>query len=60
MNPAGASMPTRVSGVVRATQPCATATVARAMMPWPHMSEYPSLCRNTTPRSASGVTGSVT
>jgi hypothetical protein len=29
------------------------------MMPWPHMVLNPSLCMNSTPKSAPGVTGSV-
>jgi len=57
--PHGASMPTRVSGVVRATQPNCTAVVASAMVPWPQWSEYPSLWTKITPKSALGETGSV-
>ena len=59
-NPAGVSRPTRVSGSVRGTVPCATSTVANAMTPCPHMSLYPSLCMKMTPASAAAVTGSVT
>src|SRR5437867_2856154 len=36
------------------------ATVTRAMIPWPHIVLHPSLCIKSTPRSPSGVTGSVT
>ena len=42
------------------TIPVSTATVAMPMMPWPHIVLKPSLCRKSTPKSASGVTAGVT
>ena len=36
MNPQGASIPTRVSGAVRETQPSSTAAVASAAAAWIH------------------------
>lgn len=38
MKPHGASMPTRVSGTVRCTQPSSTAAVDNAITPWPQWS----------------------
>src|SRR5207247_1821652 len=45
----------------RETSMCVSiATVTRAMIPWPHIVLQPSLCMKSTPRSPSGLTGSVT
>src|SRR5437867_3253657 len=40
-------------------RPTSSATVTRAITPWPHIVLQPSLCMNRTPASPSGVTGSV-
>src|SRR5438105_1273958 len=40
-------------------RPRSIRTVVSAMIPWPHIVLQPSLCRKSTPRSPSGVTGAV-
>jgi len=44
---------------VAASMPVSIATVVSAMMPWPHIVLYPSLCMKRTPYAASDVTGGV-
>ncbi len=40
-------------------RPRSTAMVVTAITPWPHIVLHPSLCMNSTPACAPGVTGSV-
>src|SRR5438045_1640003 len=54
--PDGTSIVTTVDGD-GATRPDSTAQAPSAIVPWPHAVEYPSLCQNSTPRSAPSSSG---
>ena len=57
--PAGVSIFSTGASPGRSIMPVSNATFVRAIMPWPHIVLNPSLCKKSTPRSPSGVTGSV-
>ena len=56
--PDGTSITTSTAPVSGAsTLPLSTAQAPRAMVPWPHAVENPSLCQNSTPKWAPSSSG---